>query len=226
MKSHFFLLFLIIFLITSCQEKKDLSSNNQFDRMLRDSVYKREWIRINYENNIREECEVYITKERDTFVNQYKYFVNNVLDTLYSEYYELEISETDKEHFYKGKIKLYHKFNNLKKHNDKSSFFSYLSQNKDSIYVNKLEFDNPEFEFVFENFYDKRLQGFIYQMIFTESDSIRNGEEMLNLNYLQLAVDSHIYTDNISFKIMGRNEEFNPNKLKLEKTNNNTIYKK
>lgn len=216
MKSHFFLLFLIIFLITSCQEKKDLSSNNQFDRMLRDSVYKREWIRINYENNTREEYEIYITKERDTFVNQYKYLVNDVLDTLYSEYYELEISETDKEHFYKGKIELKHKFSNLRL-DERTLNFSYLSQNKDSTYRTYLEFDKSEFEFVFENYRSKRLQGFIYQISSIKIDSFVNGEQMVNINQLKLAVDSHSYTDNLFFEIMGWNEKFNPDKIKLVK---------
>lgn len=185
--------------------------------MLKDSLYKRAWIIVEHQNNLREEVEVYITKERDTFVNQYKSFVNGVLDTLYSEYYELEILDTEKEHFYRAKIKFYHKFNNLKDYEDKISKFWYLSQNKDSLYINELEIDKPEIEFVFENFYEKRLQGSIDQIIFTVSDSIRNGEKMLDVNWLELIVDSHIYTDNLFFKTAERKQKFNPHNLKLEK---------
>lgn len=215
---NYFSLFLLFIVLISCQEKNKSFSENQFDRMLKDSLYKREWIIVEHQNNLREEVELYITKERDTFVNQYKSFVNGVLDTLYSEYYELEISDTEKEHFYRAKIKFYHKFNNLKDYKDKISKFRYLSQNKDSLYLNELEIDKPEIEFVFENFYDRRLQGSIDQIIFTESGSIHNGEEMLDVNWLELAVDSHIYTDNLFFETAEHQQKFNPHNLKLDKT--------
>lgn len=215
MKNYLFLLpFILLF---SCQEKNKSFSEDKFDRMLRDTLYKRKWIIVEHQNNLKEEVELYITKDRDTFVNQYKSFVNGVLDTLYSQYYELEILDTEKEHFYRAKIKFYHKFNNLKDYVDKTSKFRYLSQNKDSLYLNELEIDSSEIEFVFENFYEKRLQGCIDQIIFTVSESIRNGEEMLDVNWLELAVDSHIYTDNLFFKTAEHQQKFNPYNLKLEK---------
>lgn len=185
--------------------------------MLRDSVYQREWIGLNYENNTREYYEVYITKERDTFVNQYKYYVNGVLDTLHSEYYELEILDTDKEHFYKGKIKLNHKYTNLKDEN-RILNFAFLSQNKDSVFTNYLEFNEPEFEFIFENYRSKRLQGFIYQISSVKLDSFVNGEQQVNVNELKLAIDSDIYTDNLFFEIMGWNEKLSLDKTKLTKS--------
>lgn len=204
MKHNFFLLFLIVFLITSCQEKKDLSSNNQFDK-LSNSLYKKKWLQLEFDEKSKHLLELYITKERDSFINQYKVFKDNVLDTLNSAFYDLVISETDKIGFYRGKIILFNRFKDVKldTYNTRKLFFNFISQSKDSLWTNTITSDNTTIEFEFENYYAKRLQGFIFETV-----TLLKNEDEVNVHQLEIAIDNYNFTNNIFFQLKENKNKF------------------
>ena len=188
------------------------------DRLSMDTLYTRSWIHINHPDG-REEVEIYVTKSHDTIVNQYKLYRNNVIDTLVSEYYDFKFEKTKKPHFYKGTITLHSKYENLKlnKKNQRSLEFDFCEQNADSMSLKFLKSEKSNtINFEFENFYDQKLIGILYQL--TTRDTT---DDKVNLNQIHILVDNNPKTNNLfltSFEIeKDKKKKYNPYKLKLTK---------
>ena len=118
-KINIFFVIIVSFLNLSCEKIKEKNPKRiQKDRLIaseKDTLFKREWIIIDYEDNRTEEIEIYISENNDTISNQYKSFVNNNVDTLNSHFYDLKITKTNNPHVYNGQITLHTKYKNLKK---------------------------------------------------------------------------------------------------------------
>ncbi|MCU0350222.1 MAG: hypothetical protein MUF43_05240, partial [Flavobacterium sp.] len=103
-----FLIVLISFLNLSCEKAKDKTAERvQRDRLIatdKDTLFKREWMRIEFQDNRIEEIEIYISENNDTISNQYKLLINNEIDTIKSHYYDLKISKTKNPNIYNGQI--------------------------------------------------------------------------------------------------------------------------
>ena len=211
----------IILIFLSCVEKKTENSTNTFDRLSNEDLYRRQTLSLTFSDSVREDIEIYITKEKDTFYNQYKYFTADVIDTLNSNYYDLKITKTDKKNTYKGVITLHSLYENLKldKNNRREIQFGYCTQNKDSIQLIYLSSKSKNtIEFEYENYYNNKLQGIIYQVV--ERDTIVNNEEMLNMNRIYLLVDNDTLSDNLfmeSYEVP-KTKKFNFNKRKFKLT--------
>jgi hypothetical protein len=211
---------LLFSLAFSCKKvNKTKPERAKRDRILVDSLYRREWLEIDYGNDRIERIEVYISKSGDTITNQYKPFENNQIDTLRSEFYDLEISKTNKKNIYKGKITIHSKYDELElnEKNRKTLDFHYVEQNEDSIRItSKKTKSSDTIEFEYENAYGNHLQGIIIQMV--DRDTIVKNEEMINLFTLELLVDNINVTDNMCLEIyeFKKNRPYNPKKLKIE----------
>lgn len=200
-KINIFFVIIVSFLNLSCEKIKEKNPKKiQKDRLIaseKDTLFKREWIIIDYEDNRTEEIEIYISENNDTISNQYKSFVNNNVDTLNSHFYDLKITKTNNPHVYNGQITLHTKYKNLKlnKQNRRKIEFAYCNQNKDSVYLRYVESKKSNtINFQFENHFSNRLQGQLYQIV--ERDTIVNNEEMINLNQSYIMVDNQIETVN------------------------------
>ncbi|MCK0126772.1 hypothetical protein MWU76_20450 [Gelidibacter sp. F2691] len=210
---------LFIFLIISCENKqKNEVENIKKDRLLVDSLYTREWLRIDYGNERIEDVEIYITKNNDTFSNQFKPYIKKSTENYIYEFYDLKISESGKPKIYNGQITVHSKYDNLilDEKNRKTLEFYYCEQNSDSIRITeKLIEGSNKIEFQYENFYGKRLQGMIYLTV--ERDTIINDEKMMNMFMLQILVDNESITDNLFAKSLelDKKKKFNPEQLKL-----------
>ena len=202
------------------KQKKIKTERVKKDRLLTDSLYKREWLKVDYGNDRIEEVEIYITKNNDTISNQFKPLKNKQIDTLNSEFYDLKISETDKPNIYKGQITIHSKYDKLvaNEKNKRTLEFHYCEQNSDSIRITTKETKSSNtIDFEYENFYGKRLQGLIYLTV--ERDTIMNNEKKINLFMLPILVDNEPNTDNLFLKAfeLNKKNKFNPEKIKLEK---------
>ena len=189
------------FLISSCVEKADKEIKNNFDRLSDQNLYYRQFLYLTHSDSISEDIEIYITKDKDTFYNQYKLLKDSIIVKSESTYYDLNITKTDKNNTYKGVITLHSKYENLNlnKNNRREIQFGYCSQNKDSIsleYVSSKTDNTIEFEY--ENYYNNKLQGILYQIV--ERDTIIDNEEMVNINRLNILVDNDTITDNLFFE--------------------------
>ena len=179
MKNHYLIIFILI--IASCKERKvDFVKKN---RLLRDSTYVREKLIINWIDFQQEECEIYVSKNNDTIINQYKKIENGVIDSLNSLFYILKIKKSNKEGYYSANISLHSEYERLElnEKNKRTLSFYYLEQKADNLYDSissvTTTVDNS-LEFEFENHYDDRLIGLLTQEVFR--DTVVNAEKMLN----------------------------------------------
>lgn len=210
MKNIFFLFCIIFFIISCKKEEKPINENSNSHRLDNSKKYKRSNIIINYPDGT-EEIELYVIKKNDTISNQYKFIRNNIIDTLQSCYYDLKVFKTDKPNFYKGKITLHTKYENLKlnRKNRRIIEFSYCNQNKDSSYLKQITSKNSTIlNFEFENHKSANLNGILYQI--TERDTTKG---MINLNQVHLLVDNFPQTNNFFL------ESYNLDKDKTKKVN-------
>ncbi|NHN24446.1 hypothetical protein FIA58_002055 [Flavobacterium jejuense] len=212
----------ILFIISSCVEKTNEKNRKQFDRLSDEGLYKRQFLNLNFSDSITENYEIYITKEKDTLYNQYKYLKGNIIDTLESIYYDLKITKTNRKNSYKGVITLHSLYENLKldKNNRRELQFGYCVQNKDSVnlvYLSSKSKNTIEFEY--ENYYNNKLQGILYQQV--ERDTIIDNEKMINMSRIYLLVDNDTLTDNLfltSYEVPKTKKfTFEKSKFKLNK---------
>lgn len=218
-----FLIVLISFLNLSCEKAKDkIAERVQRDRLIatdKDTLFKREWMRIEFQDNRIEEIEIYISENNDTISNQYKLLINNEIDTIKSHYYDLKITKTKNPNIYNGQITLHTKYKNLKlnEQNSRKIEFAYCNQNKDSVFIRYVESETSNtINFQFENHYGNRLQGQLYQLVLR--DTIINNEEMVNLNQSYIIVDNQVETVNFFLDSEYINEHrFKLGNLKLTK---------
>lgn len=198
-------------MLFSCQEKEKQFQDEK-NVFFVDSLYTRFWFDIDLHNGVRQEAEVYISKQNDTILNQFKQFKFNVLDTLVSHYYDLEIKKTDIPNVYRGKITLHSKFENLKPNNKNIRVleFNYLEQSKDSIWRSNIKSKKNTIEFKFQNFYEKKLSGMIYEYVKIER------EKTFKVNQMRLLIDTHKISDNIFLSSAGFNKNNLSKELKLK----------
>ena len=177
-KTNIFFLILFFF-ITGCNRKNNVSEDsvleNDEERVNLDSNWKeRFWIRINDDGeNSYEDVELYVTDKKDTLFNQNKYYVDGMIDSTKSNYYDLEMKEIAYTRWFKGKIKLHSNKdtvgqNYLTYHR---AFLTFIQNEGDSIYVEKYDFsDNYEVEFQFTPFNDDIFMGYIWEVISIHDD--------------------------------------------------------
>ena len=215
MKQIIIILSLLTFFISCKNEHRKVREKK--DRLSMDTLYTRSWININHPDGRREEVEIYVTKSHDTIVNQYKLYRNDLIDTLVSEYYDFKFEKTKKPHFYKGTITLHSKYENLKlnKKNKRKLEFDFCEQNADSTSLKFLKSEKSNtINFEFENFYDQKLIGLLYQLTTRDTTNDR-----INMNQIHILVDNNPKTNNLfltSFEIdKDKKKRFNPFRLKL-----------
>ena len=201
-KTNIFFLILFSFLNFSCDKVKEKTEKRiQKDRLIpaeNDTLFKREWMAIEFKNDRIEEIEIYISENNDTISNQCKILIGQKIDTINSCYYDLKLTKTNNPHVYNGQIILHTKYKNLKlsKQNRRRIEFAYCNQNKDSVFLRYAESKSSNIiNFEFENYYGNRLIGQLYQIV--ERDTIIKNKEMINLNQIYLMVDNQIETDNL-----------------------------
>ena len=160
---NIYYLFIILIIICSCNKNSQdknkgrirISKENYIDKLIpreNDTVYNKKWISIDYGNGRIEDTEIYISNHNDTIHNQYKMYYKNQIDKKESEYYDLEIWNTKRPHFYGGRITMHTVYENLKlnKANRRTVEFAYCEQTKDSTslkYLKSTTSNTIDFEF-------------------------------------------------------------------------------
>ena len=225
---NIYYLFIILIIICSCNKNsKDknkgrirISKENYIDKLIpreNDTVYNKKWISIDYGNGRIEDTEIYISNHNDTIHNQYKMYYKNQIDKKESEYYDLEIWNTKRPHFYGGRITMHTVYENLKlnKANRRTVEFAYCEQTKDSTSLKYLKSTTSNtIDFEFQNYFGKRLQGKLYQLVYR--DTIIKGEKMLNMRQTKILVDNFSETVNL---FLGTTSGIKEKKFSLKKTN-------
>lgn len=186
---------LIVFQFLSCVKKQNRLI--EINETSNDTIYTRLWINYPSVEKPNKSIEYYISSKTDTIFNQTKVFKNGILDTLKSEFYELEIYKTKKPNLYKGKIILHSRFDKLQINdmNKRKLQFLYLEFN-DSLNLRSVSSKSSnQLEFEFINTKNNHLTGVLIQDVFR--DTLINNEKLLNYGKTRILVDTDNETDNL-----------------------------
>lgn len=161
-----------------------------------DTIYERFW----FSNPSLEapdfSVENYVSNVGDTIENQFKRYKNGVVDTLKSEFYDLEIYDTDKPNIYKGIITLHTRFDTLQINEKNTRRLQFMfDEFGDSISLGSvISKTSNRLEFEFKNVISEHLTGVLIQDVFR--DTVIDGEDMVNYGKTRILVDTRGITDN------------------------------
>ena len=200
MKQSQIILILLFLCIISCQKtsekiaKKVNVNKTKIDTSRR---YQRITIQQTEGNELTAEFEAYVTKQKDTFWNTWKYYKNGVIDSSRSSFFTYKIErqkETDS--IFKGEIKFFSPADSIpdSKIDSRKVTFVYLQKEKDSVYAKEIYTDKNTIEFEYKNYENYSFEGHIMDLRFIKMDSIPD-ELLLNRNYF--TIDTKGWTDNI-----------------------------
>lgn len=146
--------------------------------------------------------ELYITKDKDTFLNQYKFYYKNEIDTSRSKFYDLKVEGYENDSVLKGTIKFYSPRDTvpLDKINQRWVTFGFLQGDKDSLWFKEIETDTNVIHFDYVNFDSLTFSGYISDFRFIENDTIPSNKLILNRVYF--AIDSKVSTNNAFVELL------------------------
>lgn len=146
--------------------------------------------------------EFYITKDKDTFLNQYKFYYRNEIDTSRSKFYDLKVEGYKNDSVLKGTIKFYSPRDTvpLNKINQRWVTFGFLQGNRDSLWFKEIETDTNVIHFDYVSFDSLTFSGYISDFRFIENDTIPSNKLILNRVYF--AIDSEVSTNNAFVELL------------------------
>lgn len=186
-------------LLVSCGKKEKIKFTG--DMFFSDTIYKRIWISTPNIENPYFSIEYYVSSVGDTIENQFEnYRDDGTIDTLKSEFYHLEIYDTDRPDVYKGIITLHTRFDTLQINEKNSRRLQFMyDEFGDSISLGSvISKTSNRLEFEFKNVISEHLTGVLIQDVFR--DTLVEGEIKLNYGKTRILVDTRNTTDNTFIK--------------------------
>lgn len=151
-------------------------------------------------NDITAEYQIYVSKKKDTFWNQWKIYKNGIIDSSKSKFYNLRIEKPKNDSMFKGTISFYSPADSIpKSKTSRDVTFIYLQRIKDSLIIKEIRTNKNVIHFNYKNFDSLSFVGFISDLRFIEIDSI---PEKLLLNKTYFAIDSEISTNNTFIELL------------------------
>ncbi|RKE90255.1 hypothetical protein [Ichthyenterobacterium magnum] len=197
------IILLLILTIVSCQKKEKNKPIAEQTKTEKDTTKTYRVVNYYYDNDkdIREEYEVYVSKEKDTFWNQVRYFKNGILDNSRSKHYVLKISGKKTDSFLKGTIRFYSPADSVpdSKIHSRNVIFTYLQEVNDSLIHEEIRTDKNIIEFDYKNYGNLSFEGHISDLRFIKIDST---PEKLNLNRNYFAIDTEVWTNNTFVELL------------------------
>ena len=181
-------------------EKDSISRNIPF--IDTSKIYQKRSFTYRIGNNEKLIEELYITKDKDTFLNQYKFYYKNKIDTSRSKFYDLKVEGYENDSVLKGTIKFFSPRDTvpLDKIYDRWVTFGFLQGNKDSLWFKEIETDTNVIHFNYVNFDSLTFSGYISDFRFIENDTIPSNKLILNRIYF--AIDSEVSTNNAFIELL------------------------
>ncbi|WP_161792634.1 hypothetical protein [Psychroserpens damuponensis] len=168
--------------------------------------YKKKWLEyISSHKNTIEKVEVYLTKDKDTIYQQYKFYKNKVLDSTKSTFYILEFNKRGENEYY-GRVYFHNKDDYEFKSPiiEKNLGLAFLHSKRDTTKVWDFESKNKdyvEFEYTHTN---DTLIGMLYETRLL--DTIINGEKMIRILETGIPIDNMPKTDNPFIEVFDLDE--------------------
>ena len=162
-----------------------------------DTTKKYQKINIEYrtENETLTDYEVYVSKKKDTFWNQWKYYKKGIIDSYKSKFYNLKIEGNENDSILEGTISFFSPSDSIRdsKISPRDVTFVYLQKEDDSVIVKEIRSKSNIIHFDYKDFENLSFVGYIYDLRFIKTDSL---SEKLLVNRTQFAIDSKVSTDN------------------------------
>ncbi|GGD34925.1 hypothetical protein [Flavobacterium orientale] len=190
-----FIFTLIVFFFLGCANDKKKKFEAKTSN--KDTIYEKLWLCYPTIENLDECIEYYISPLTDTIYNQIKVFTNGTLDTLKSEFYDINIFKTEKSNVYRANITLHSRFDTLKINQKNQRTFKILYIEFDGKYSigSKVSKTSNFIEFEYINTKDNHLTGVLVDDVFR--DTIIQNESQLNYGKTRILVDTRNSTDNL-----------------------------
>src|SRR5690606_12250830 len=132
MKQTILLLITTLILSLSCKQKKAEESQIAENSVKQDTTKLYQKISDKYldENKITSVYEFYVSKKKDTFWNQWRYYKNGVIDSSKSKFYEFEIGGNKNDSILNGRISFFSPADSIPKSkiNSRNVTFIYLQK--------------------------------------------------------------------------------------------------
>lgn len=195
---EFQILYLLTFILWISCKKNDINKDDALKTEIgidTTKLYQKIGFSYGNENDITEEYEVYVSKKKDTFWNQWKFYNYGILDSTKSTFYTLKVEGKHIDSIFKGVISFFSPADSIpnSKIHSREVHFVYLQNIKDSIVYKEIKSNKNVINFDYKNYENLSFVGFISDIRFFKMDSI---PEKLLLNQNEFAIDSEISTNN------------------------------
>ncbi len=154
----------------------------------------------NYGNYKIEEIEAYVNKQKDTFINQYRFYNNGILDSSKSKFFEFELTGP-KDSILTGKLQFYSPNDSLPldKIHQRNVSFHYIQMKNDSLVFEKIEGITNIIKFPYSNYENFTFVGYVADLRFINMDSTNDS---LILSSIRFAIDTEKSTDNMYVELL------------------------
>ncbi|WP_370392102.1 hypothetical protein [uncultured Winogradskyella sp.] len=198
------LLYLILIIIlSSCSKEKKSVPTKEFKTKQIDTTKLYHRTKVIYEKDSLnyKEIEVYVSKENDTIVNQWKKIENGKIDSSQSKFYNLKLIGKKSDSILTGQISFYSPGDSIPDSKIYTRFvtFTFLQPEKDSLVFKEIKSDKNIIDFKYRIIDSLGFMGFISDLRATKIDSLPE-QSLVNRNYF--AVDTDIWTNNTFVEIV------------------------
>ncbi len=199
MKETQIIYLLIFILFISCKKKTSQITDSEQNKIELDTtkLYRKINIAYTNENDTTEEYQGYVSKKKDTFWNEWRFYEKGILDSSKSKFYELNVEELKGDSILKGRISFFSPADSIAKEKvySRSVTFLYLQKINDSMKFKEIKTDKNIIEFDYKDYGNLEFVGYISDIRFIKIDSLSTkGKILANRNYF--AIDSELYTNN------------------------------
>lgn len=187
--------------LASCRKKFIESSKINNERDTTKQYYKIGLLN-NLGSNKIEEIEAYVSKNKDTIVNQYRFYNNGVLDSTKSKFFELVISGP-KDSIMNGRIHFYSPRDTLPKEYvyQRNVSFRYIQMENDTLVIKEIDTDTNFIAFPYKNFWNFTFIGYVSDLRFINKEG---NVDSVDVNWEKFAIDNKNFTNNIYVELLNQ----------------------
>lgn len=203
MKSIKILCFLIFLAQISCKNEVIESIVETKNKIELDTtkLYQKISISYNLNDEVTKKYEVYVSKKKDSIVNQLRFYKKGIIDSSKSKFYNLNISGNKNDSILKGEVSFFSPADSIPNSqiNSREVTLVYLQKEKDSIVYKEVKSNKNIIQFDYKDFENLSFVGYISDLRFIKIDSLPE-KLLVNRNYF--AIDSEVSTNNTLIELV------------------------
>jgi hypothetical protein len=208
MKQSQIILLIIIFCFFSCKEesvrnevKKTESQTESKVEIDTSKMYQRIYIPYYENGELVGDNEAFVSKNKDTFWNTWKFYKNGKIDKSKSKFFDFNITGNKKDSILKGIVTIYSPADSIPESqiSSREITFVYLQKENDSLIFKEIKTDKSTIEFDYRDFENYSFEGHIMDLRFIKLDST---PDKLLLNRNHFTIDTKVSTNNTYVELL------------------------